>query len=119
MRDDHKAAWRAVCEKAFRNIQKEGDLWRDWCNAKTDEDRELLIVEIVWHMAYEEGLNAIKIEPKKDLYQITEYDVNDGSVNEWYYKEFSSDEDAEKWCVSQTLPMHVVARWNKIEIPSS
>lgn len=60
MRAEYKQGWQEVREKAFRRVAAAGDSWRDWCNAKTDQDRELLIVEAVWQLAYEEGLNAIK-----------------------------------------------------------
>jgi hypothetical protein len=59
MRSEHKEGWQLIKAAAFDYIQKNGDSWRDWCHAKTDEDRELLIVEAVWHMGFEQGCKTV------------------------------------------------------------
>jgi hypothetical protein len=52
MRKEHKKTWSEIRTKAFHQIQQTPDMWRDWNNAKTESDRELLIIEMVWSMAY-------------------------------------------------------------------
>lgn len=54
MRTEHRKTWEEVKSKAFYQIQQTPDMWRDWNNAKTESDRELLIIEMVWSMAYTE-----------------------------------------------------------------
>lgn len=54
MRKEHRKTWEEVKSKAFHQIQQTPDMWRDWNNAKTESDRELLIIEMVWSMAYTE-----------------------------------------------------------------
>lgn len=61
MRAEHRSAWIDVYNKAFKRVQANADSWRDWHRAKTEFDRELLIIEAVWQLAYEEGLSSIKI----------------------------------------------------------
>lgn len=59
MRAEYKEGWQRIKALAFDRIKMHGDSWRDWCNAKTDEDRELLIVEAVWQMGFSEGAKTV------------------------------------------------------------
>ena len=57
MRAEYKDSWQRIKSRALVRIAEHGDSWSDWCQAKTDEDRELLIIEAVWHLAYEASSN--------------------------------------------------------------
>lgn len=60
MRPEYKEAWLSVKDRAFDMIKNQPDMWRDWCAAKNDEDRELLMLEAAWHMGYGEASRLIR-----------------------------------------------------------
>lgn len=43
---------RSIQEKAFRAIQSDPELYRLWCDAKSQQDRDAMMAEQVYHIGY-------------------------------------------------------------------
>jgi len=42
-------------DQAFRNIQANPELWKAWNECHTQQDRDLILSQALWDMAYDEG----------------------------------------------------------------
>jgi len=42
-------------DQAFRKIQKDAQLWKQWHECKTEHDRELLMTWAVFEIVYDRG----------------------------------------------------------------
>lgn len=47
---------RLICEQAFRNIQSDPDLWKQWNQAKEQAERNAMMFEQVYRLGVKEGL---------------------------------------------------------------
>ncbi len=45
-----------LVNKAFQSIQENKELYRQWCDAKTEEDRTLMLMEAAYAMGYTDGM---------------------------------------------------------------
>lgn len=53
---DWKTA-RLIRNKAFDDIYKDPDLWREWNLARTQQDRDLMINYVIFTTSFDEGYN--------------------------------------------------------------
>ena len=46
---------REKMELAFRGIQKDPELYQQWCDCKSEQERQIMMAEALWDMAFQEG----------------------------------------------------------------